>query len=99
MKLSIPLDYAPMDAKSAREIPIGEEWQYEPKWDGFRCLAFRDGEEVKLESKAGQDLERYFPEIAEALLQVKARRFVLDGELARPRRAGEQQAEEAIQRV
>lgn len=81
MNLPIPLDYAPMDAKAAREIPVGENWQYEPKWDGFRCLAFRDHEEVKLESKAGQDLERYFPEVSEALTKIKANRFVLDGEL------------------
>jgi ATP-dependent DNA ligase len=81
MKLPLPLDYAPMDARAAREIPVGDDWQYEPKWDGFRCLAFRDHEEVKLESKAGQELERYFPEVVEALTKIKATRFVLDGEL------------------
>jgi ATP-dependent DNA ligase len=81
MNLPLPLNYAPMDAKAAREIPVGNDWQYEPKWDGFRCLAFRDHKTVKLESKAGQDLERYFPEIAEALTTIKANRFVLDGEL------------------
>jgi len=81
MKLPLPLDYAPMGARVAREIPVGDDWQYEPKWDGFRCLAFRDHGEVKLESKAGQDLERYFPEVAEALTKIKAIRFVLDGEL------------------
>jgi ATP-dependent DNA ligase len=81
MKLPIPLDYAPMDARTAREIPQGPDWQYEPKWDGFRCLAFRDGGEIKLVSKAGQELERYFPEVLEHLAQLDARRFVLDGEL------------------
>jgi ATP-dependent DNA ligase len=81
MKLAIPLDYAPMDAKAAREIPVGSEWQYEPKWDGFRCLAFRDGAEVKLESKAGQGLERYFPEVSAAVSEIRAETFVLDGEL------------------
>jgi ATP-dependent DNA ligase len=81
VKLPLPLDYAPMDARAAREIPLGSDWQYEPKWDGFRCLVFRDHEEVKLESKAGQDLERYFPEVAEAVTKIKANRFVLDGEL------------------
>jgi ATP-dependent DNA ligase len=81
MNLPVQLDYAPMDAKAAREIPVGNDWQYEPKWDGFRCLAFRDHQEIKLESKAGQGLERYFPEIVEALVKVKASRFVLDGEL------------------
>jgi ATP-dependent DNA ligase len=81
MKLAIPLDYTPMDAKAAREIPVGADWQYEPKWDGFRCLAFRDGLEVKLESKAGQDLERYFPEVAEVIAKARPAKFVVDGEL------------------
>lgn len=81
MNLPIPLDYAPMDARTAREIPEGPEWQYEPKWDGFRCLAFRDHDEIKLVSKSGQELERYFPEVVEHLAQLKAKRFVLDGEL------------------
>lgn len=71
-----------MEAQSVDAIPEGAEWQYEPKWDGFRCLAFRDGKEVQLQSKAGQPLARYFPEIVEALLALKAKRFALDGELA-----------------
>ena len=66
------------------EIPIGPDWQYEPKWDGFRCIAFRDGKEVYLQSKSGQPLARYFPEIAETLLKLKPTRFVLDGELVIP---------------
>src|SRR5947209_16457225 len=70
-----------MEANTAKEIPRGAEWAYEPKWDGFRCLAFRDGDEIHLESKSGQTLQRYFPEIATALLGVKAPKFVLDGEL------------------
>jgi len=61
-----------------------ENWEYEPKWDGFRCLAFRSGNEVELQSKAGQPLTRYFPEVAAALLEVKAKKFVLDGELILP---------------
>jgi ATP-dependent DNA ligase len=73
-----------MEARSVDEIPIGDEWQYEPKWDGFRCLAFRDGKKVFLQSKAGQPLARYFPDIVEALEQIPAKRFVLDGELAIP---------------
>jgi len=73
-----------MEAKSVDEIPIGDEWQYEPKWDGFRCIAFRDGDKVFLQSKAGQPLARYFPDIVEALEQIPAKRFVLDGELAIP---------------
>jgi ATP-dependent DNA ligase len=72
----------PMEAKSATEIPKGENWLYEPKWDGFRCIAFRDGSDVVLQSKSGQPLERYFPEVVEALAQLRAKRFILDGELA-----------------
>ncbi len=66
------------------EIPIGDNWQYEPKWDGFRCIAFRDNDDVYLQSKSGQPLARYFPDIAEALKQLPAKRFVIDGELAIP---------------
>jgi ATP-dependent DNA ligase len=81
MPLPIPLDYPPMEAETADAIPQGDEWQYEPKWDGFRCLAFRDGDKVELISKSGQHLARYFPEMVRALGALKARRFVLDGEL------------------
>lgn len=84
MKLSLPLDYAPMEAKSVDEIPTGKGWQYEPKWDGFRCLAFRDGTEVELRSKSGQSLTRYFPELVESLKALPAKRFVLDGEIVVP---------------
>ena len=70
-----------MEALLVKEIPTGKNWQYEPKWDGFRCLAFRDGDAVDLQSKSGQSLSRYFPEIVEAVLKVKATRFVIDGEL------------------
>ena len=70
-----------MEASVAAEIPVGEEWQYEPKWDGFRCLAFRDGEEVELQSKAEKPLTRYFPELVDALRNLKAKQFVLDGEI------------------
>jgi ATP-dependent DNA ligase len=75
----------PMEAKLAAEIPAGEGWQFEPKWDGFRCLAFRDGDEVALMSKSGKPLGRYFPEIVAALRDLKHTRFVLDGELVLPR--------------
>jgi ATP-dependent DNA ligase len=81
MTLPLPIDYAPMEADTAREIPAGAEWQYEPKWDGFRCLSFRDGRELHIMSKAGQPLARYFPEIEAALLALDAKKFVLDGEL------------------
>jgi ATP-dependent DNA ligase len=73
-----------MEARSVDEIPVGDEWQYEPKWDGFRCIAFRDGADVFLQSKAGQPLARYFPDVVEALRRLDAKRFVLDGELAIP---------------
>lgn len=84
MAFPLQLELAPMEAESVDEIPTGGAWQYEPKWDGFRCIAFRDGERVELRSKAGQPLARYFPEIETAVRQVKARRFVLDGELVIP---------------
>jgi ATP-dependent DNA ligase len=70
-----------MEARSVDQIPIGDEWQYEPKWDGFRCIAFREGMEVFLQSKAGQPLARYFPDVAEALSSLPAKKFVVDGEL------------------
>lgn len=82
--LAIAPDTAPMEAKLASEIPDGAGWQFEPKWDGFRCLAFRDGDRVELMSKSGKPLARYFPEVAEALVALKERRFVLDGELVLP---------------
>jgi ATP-dependent DNA ligase len=70
-----------MEAKIGAEIPVGAEWEYEPKWDGFRCIAFRSGGEVELQSKGEQSLTRYFPELAAALLAVEAQTFVLDGEI------------------
>lgn len=70
-----------MEALLVKEIPKGVDWQYEPKWDGFRCLVFRDGRKVELQSKSGQTLGRYFPEIVEAILKLKATQFVIDGEL------------------
>ena len=66
------------------ELPSGPQWRYEPKWDGFRCLAFRDGEQVELRSKSGQPLGRYFPDVVAALGHLQARRFVLDGEIVIP---------------
>src|ERR1700736_6248305 len=74
----------PMEARSVEQIPRGEEWQYEPKWDGFRCLIFRDNRSVKLQSKSGQDLTRYFPEIVAAAGELIENNFILDGELVVP---------------
>lgn len=85
MKLALKRPFPPMEAKSVAGIPVGPEWQYEPKWDGFRCVAFRDGDEVALQSKAGEPLERYFPEVVEHLRALTAKRFVLDGELVIPK--------------
>jgi ATP-dependent DNA ligase len=74
----------PMEALPATELPSGPDWQYEPKWDGFRCLAFRDGAKIDLESKSSKPLTRYFPELATALAPLKAKKFVLDGEIVIP---------------
>ncbi len=76
-----------MEATSVSEIPVGKEWQYEPKWDGFRCLVFRDGDSVVLQSKSGQMLTRYFPEIVDACRKLKPKSFALDGEIVVPRGA------------
>jgi len=73
-----------MEAKSVEKLPAGDVWQYEPKWDGFRCIAFRDGDRVDLQSKSGQPLARYFPEIVDALRKLKAKQFVIDGEIVVP---------------
>lgn len=84
MHLPIQPPFAPMEALLVDEIPLGDQWQYEPKWDGFRCLVIRDGSEVQLQSKSGQGLSRYFPELIEAFLQLTCQRFVIDGEIAVP---------------
>ncbi|NUS97851.1 MAG: ATP-dependent DNA ligase [Gemmatimonadaceae bacterium] len=81
MTLPIKRTYPPMEAKLFDQLPTVDEWQYEPKWDGFRCLAFRDGDRVELMSKAGKPLGRYFPDVVEMLGALKASRFVLDGEI------------------
>jgi ATP-dependent DNA ligase len=82
-RLHLPIQppYPPAEAKSVKEIPVEPGWLYEPKWDGFRCLAFRDGDEMVLQSKAGQPLGRYFPELVAALLDLAPNKFVLDGEI------------------
>ncbi|HEY6577899.1 MAG TPA: ATP-dependent DNA ligase [Rhizomicrobium sp.] len=72
---------SPIEARLVSELPRGGHWQFEPKWDGFRCLAFRRGPDVELRAKSGKPLTRYFPEIAAALAGVPAQWFVLDGEL------------------
>jgi ATP-dependent DNA ligase len=84
MPLALRPPLPPMEARSVDEIPAGPQWQYEPKWDGFRCLVFRDGDKIELQSKSGQTLTRYFPEIVDVVRALKAKRFVLDGEIVVP---------------
>lgn len=89
---------AAMEARSVDEIPRGPEWQYEPKWDGFRCILARDKDDVAMFSKRGEDLKRYFPEIASAALDLEPKRFVLDGEIVVPVQ-GEFSFDDLLQRI
>ncbi|MFL5172818.1 MAG: ATP-dependent DNA ligase [Microvirga sp.] len=82
--LPVPVGTAPMEAKLVEDLPSEPGWQFEPKWDGFRCLAFRAGDEVDLRAKSGKPLARYFPEVAAMLRALAPDRFVIDGELAIP---------------
>jgi ATP-dependent DNA ligase len=82
LKLAPPL--LPMEAQSVERIPKGDAWQYEPKWDGFRAIVFRDGNRIELQSKSGQPLTRYFPELIEAFARLPGPAFVLDGEIVVP---------------
>jgi ATP-dependent DNA ligase len=84
MALALHPPFPPMEALSVDEVPTGPEWQYEPKWDGFRCLIFRDGAKVELQAKSGKPLTRYFPEIVAAAAALRAKSFVLDGEIVVP---------------
>jgi ATP-dependent DNA ligase len=84
MSLPLTKQYKPMEAQPASELPAGPEWQYEPKWDGFRCLAFRDGAKIELMSKSQKPLTRYFPELVQALSSLAAKKLVLDGEIVIP---------------
>jgi ATP-dependent DNA ligase len=95
-KRSVPIDA--MEARSVDAIPDGKEWQYEPKWDGFRCLLTREGDAVAMYSKSGQDLTRYFPELAAAALTLGERSFVLDGEIVVPV-AGQFSFDDLLQRI
>jgi ATP-dependent DNA ligase len=84
MSLPLAFPYPPMEAESSEALPSGTGWQFEPKWDGFRCLAFRDGDIVRIQSKAGKPLGRYFPDVVESLGALGAKRFVVDGEIVIP---------------
>lgn len=81
LSLPVPIPLLPMEAMRADRLPDGDEWHFEPKWDGFRCLVFRDGSVVALQSKSGQPLTRYFPELVSAFQSLPSRAFVLDGEI------------------
>lgn len=98
MTLAVPESTLPMEAELVAELPAGGGWQYEPKWDGFRCLVFRDGAHVALRSKRGQPLQRYFPEIVEAVGGLAAEHGVLDGELVVPV-AGQLSFDDLLQRI
>jgi ATP-dependent DNA ligase len=84
MALPISDKLPPMEAQSVDSLPGGAGWQYEPKWDGFRCLVYRDRKQVELRSKSGTTLNRYFPDLVEAIATIRATRFVLDGEIVVP---------------
>lgn len=85
LRLPVRPPFPPMEARSTDRLPTGEAWLYEPKWDGFRCLVFRDHGRVELQSKSSKSLTRYFPEVVESVRAVAARQFVLDTELLVPR--------------
>ncbi|MEP7112967.1 MAG: ATP-dependent DNA ligase [Ilumatobacteraceae bacterium] len=84
--MSLPLSppLSPMLSKAAAEIPVGDGWHYEPKWDGFRCIVFRDGESIELASRNERPITRYFPELLEPLLKSLPQRCVVDGEIVVP---------------
>jgi len=78
----------PTKARAVKSFPVGPDWMYEPKWDGFRCLVFRDEENIFLQSRTGKSLTGAFPEIVAAVRALSPKRFVLDGELAMPKKNG-----------
>ena len=84
MALGVPQTLEPMEAKPVSQLPDGPDWLLEPKYDGFRCLIFRDDQQIDLRSRRRRPLGRYFPEIVEAARSLPIARFVLDGELIVP---------------
>jgi len=98
MPLPIGPRFSPMNASLVDTLPVGRRWQYEPKWDGLRCLALKDGTTVKLQSKIGEPLHCYFPELADALGEIATRSFVLDGQIVTPITAG-LNCDRVVQRV
>jgi ATP-dependent DNA ligase len=89
----------PMEARAAARLPAGEGWLYEPKWDGFRCLVFRKGSTLALQSKGGQPLDRYFPELVAAFLALPVKTFVLDGEIVIQKGDGGLDFDALLQRI
>ena len=83
-EVELTADLEPMEAKLVDSLPQEHGWQFEPKWDGFRCLAFRSGKDVELRAKSGKTLARYFPEVVEALRALPVKHFIVDGELCIP---------------
>src|SRR5580765_3247306 len=81
VRLPVNPPVLPMLAKRVAELPTGEGWIFEPKWDGFRALVFRDGEEILIQSRDEKPLNRYFPELVEPLKSALPSRCVLDGEI------------------
>jgi ATP-dependent DNA ligase len=81
MALPLAEPLKPQLARSAKELPVGEGWCYEPKWDGFRTVVFRDGGDVRLQSRNGRPMNRYFPDVIERVLALPDDRLVLDGEI------------------
>src|SRR3954466_6292187 len=81
MALPLSPPIKPQLARSAKELPEGEGWRYEPKWDGFRTIVFRDGDDIRLQSRGGKPMNRYFPDVVEQVAGLSAERLVLDGEM------------------
>jgi ATP-dependent DNA ligase len=99
LDLPVHPPFPPMEAHPEQKLPSGEGWLYEPKWDGFRCLAFRQKDQVALQSKACQPLGRYFPELVEALARLPVRTFAFDGEIVIRNEAGGLAFDALLQRI
>lgn len=97
LPISPPVD--PMLAKLARTVPVGAGWWYEPKWDGFRCLVFRDGDTVYLQSRNGRPLNRYFPDVVDAVATALPSRVIVDGEIVVPEPGGGLNFDSLSQRI
>jgi ATP-dependent DNA ligase len=86
MALPLRSPFPPMEALSVDQIPVGPQWQYEPKWDGFRCLVFRDGKRIELQSKSGRTMTRYFPELVAMIGALKSRHRHTHSQVTDPNR-------------